>query len=69
MAKEDIKKEKKPGTDLGIGNTSKGIFDGIAGLVDSVTALALGKKEKPKEKEKEITEKEEKKKNSQQKKD
>lgn len=63
MAKEEEKKEKKPGIDFGIGNTLKGIFGGITGLVDSVTTLVLGKKEK------ETTEKEEKKKNSQQKKD
>lgn len=57
MAKEEEKKEKKPGTDFGI---FKGIFGGLTDVVDSVTSLILGKKEK------ETTEKEEKKKNSQQ---
>ncbi|MFQ6066102.1 MAG: hypothetical protein ACE5K3_02340 [bacterium] len=58
MAKEEEKKEKKPGIDFGIGNTLKGIFDGITSLVDSVTTLALGKKEK---KEKDTARKREKK--------
>ncbi len=58
MAKEEEKKEKKPGIDFGVGNTLKGIFDGITGLVDSVTTLVLGKKEK---KEKDTTKKREKK--------
>ena len=68
MAKEKPEeKEKEEGISLGMGNTLKGVLDGITHLVDSVTALALGKREKPKEKEKE--EKEEKKKGSQQQKD
>jgi len=57
MAKEEEKKEKKTGIDFGIGNTLKGIFDGITDVVDSVTGLVLGKKEK---KEKDTPEKQEK---------
>ena len=56
MAKEEEKKEKKPGIDFGVGNTLKGIFDGISDLVDSMTSLVLGKKEK---KEKDTTKKRE----------
>lgn len=58
MAKEEEKKEKEPSTDFGIGNTLKGIFDGITDVVDSVTTLVLGKKEK---KEKDTAKKREKK--------
>jgi len=59
MAKEKPEEEEKEqGGGLGIGNTLKGVFDGITGLVDSVTILVLGKKEK---KEKDTTKKREKK--------
>ena len=59
MAKEKPEeKEREQGGGLGIGNTLKGIFDGITDVVDSVTTLVLGKKEK---KEKDTTEKREKK--------
>ena len=58
MAKEEEKKEKKSISDFGIGNTLKGIFDGVTSLLDSVSTLVLSKKEK---REKDTTEKREKK--------